>query len=277
MYFCMRTLLIAACCALQLCAAEDPKEMVRRALAAYTHDDAAERQYTYLQREDMRMLDGAGNTKQRKLQTWDVTPVEGSPYKRLVKRNDQPLSAEEEKQQQDSLQWNIEQRRKETPEQRRQRIAEWERKRQEQLKDIQEVPDAFDFRLVGQETVDGVPTWVVEGTPHPGYHAKSRTSSFFGKMRGRMWISQGDYHAVKMDAVTLDTISIGAFLLRVAKGGHIVVEFAHVNNEVWLPKHASLKGSARLLFVKGYHLDADWAFTDYRKFTVESHVVNANR
>jgi hypothetical protein len=80
-----------------------------------------------------------------------------------------------------------------------------------------------------------------------------------------------------MDAVTLDTISIGAFLLRIAKGGHIVVEFAHVNNEVWLPKHASLKGSARLLFVKGYHLDADWAFTDYRKFTVESHVVNANR
>src|ERR1700744_5132797 len=46
LFIVMRIFLIAVCCALQLCAAEDPKEMVRRALSAYQHDDAAERQYT---------------------------------------------------------------------------------------------------------------------------------------------------------------------------------------------------------------------------------------
>ena len=116
----MRTLLIAACCALPLLAADGPKaiapitpiEMVRRALADYTRDEAAERQYTYLQREDFRMLDGSGNLKRRDLHTYDVTLLEGSPYRRLVKRNDQPLPPEEEKQQQANLQRSIDERRK---------------------------------------------------------------------------------------------------------------------------------------------------------------------
>src|SRR5579862_3501962 len=109
----MRLLLIAACCALPLLAADDvktiePKEMVRRALAAYAKDDVAECQYTYLQREDVRMLDGSGKLKRHDLHTYDVTLLEGSPYRRLVKRNDQALAPDEEKQQQANLQRSIE-------------------------------------------------------------------------------------------------------------------------------------------------------------------------
>jgi hypothetical protein len=273
----MRQLLIAACCALPLFAADDPKEMVRRALALYAHDDAAERQYTYLQRDDIRMLDGAGKLKKRDLQTYDITLLEGSRYRRLVKRNDLPLPANDEKQQQDNLQRSISDRRKETPEQRRQRLAEWERKRQERMNDLKEVPDAFDFRLVGDDVIDGVPVWVVEGTPHPGYKPKTKSASYFVKMQGRMWLAKSDYHEVKIDAVTLETISIGAFLIRFAKGGHINVEFSRVNNEVWMPKHVSLTGSARLLLVKGYHLDADFTFFDYKKFSTESRVLDTGQ
>ena len=61
------------------------------------------------------MLDGAGNLKRRDLHTFDVTLLEGSPYRRLVKRNDQPLPPEEEKQQQANLQRSIEERRKKRP------------------------------------------------------------------------------------------------------------------------------------------------------------------
>jgi hypothetical protein len=281
----MRTLLIAACCALPLLAADGPKaiapvtpqEMVRHALADYTRDDAAERQYTYLQRDDFRMLDGSGNLKRRDLHTYDVTLLEGSRYNRLVKRNDQPLPPEEEKQQQANLQRSIEERRKETPDQRRQRIAEWERKRQERQKDIDEVPDAFDLLLVGEDVVGGVPVWIVDGTPHPGYKPKSKTAAYFTKMQGRIWLAKSDYHAVKIDAVTMDTISIGAFLIRFAKGGHIGVEFARVNNEVWMPKRVVLTGSARVLLVKGYHVDADFTFSDYKKFSTESRIIDISQ
>jgi hypothetical protein len=281
----MRTLLIAAGCVLSLPAVGSPqaiapiapKEMVRRALADFTRDDDAQRQYTYLQRDDVRMLDGSGNLKRRDLQTYDVTLLEGSPYRRLVKRNDQPLPLDEEKQQQANLQRSIGERRKETPEQRRGRIADWDRKRQERQKDLAEVPEAFDLLLAGEDVIGGVPVWIIDGTPHPGYKPKSKTAGYFTKMKGRIWIAKSDYHAVKIDALTMDTISIGAFLIRFAKGGHIGVEFERVNNEVWMPRHVFLTGSARVLLVKGYHLDADFTFSDYKKFSAESRVVDVSQ
>src|SRR5262249_17486699 len=154
-------------------------------------------------------------------------------------------------------------RRSETPEQRRQRLAEWEHKRQQRIDDLNEAPAAFDFRLVGEGEIDGVPAWIIEGTPHPGYKPNSKSSGYFLKMRGRIWISKNDYHALKIDAVTLDAISIGSFLLRIAQGGHMGVEFSRVGGDLWLPKHATVMGSARLLLVKGYQLDADYTFSDY--------------
>ncbi len=45
-----------------------------------------------------------------------MTLLEGSPYRRLVARNDQPLSPKEQKKEEDKLRRSIEERRKETAE-----------------------------------------------------------------------------------------------------------------------------------------------------------------
>jgi len=264
----MYKLLIAAICATPILADAppeiSPKEMVQRAVAAYQRDQAAQSEYSYYQRDDVRIRDGSGNIKRHELRTFDVRMMEGSPYRRLVRRNDQPLSPEEEKQQQEDFRRGLAERRSETPEQRRQRLAEWKRKRQQRLDDINEVPAAFDFRLAGEDKIDGIAAWIVEGMPHPGYKPKSKSSAYFLKMSGRIWISK-DYHLLKIDAVTLDAISVGSFLLRIAQGGHIGLEFSCVDGGLWLPKRATITGSARLLLVKGYQLDADYTFSDYRK------------
>jgi hypothetical protein len=273
----MRILLFTACCALSLAAADDPKEIVRRALQRDAHNDEISRQYTYLQRDDVRSLDGGGKVKHRDLQTFDITLLEGSPYRRLVARDDKPLPPQEEKKQQEQLKKNIDQRRTETPAQRRQRIADWERKRNRERENLKEVPDAFDFRLAGEEQIDGVPVWVIEGTPHPGFKPKSKEAAYFPKVKGRMWVAKSDYTPVKIAVETLDTISIGAFLVRLAKGGHIGVEFTRVHDEVWLPKHVGVTASARLFLLKGFHLDADFTFSDYKKFSAESRIVDAGQ
>jgi hypothetical protein len=54
-----------------------------------------------------------------------------------------------------------------------------------------------------------------------------------------------------------------------------MVEQTRVNDEVWLPKHVTVKASARILFVKGYNLDADYSFRDYKKFQADSHIVSS--
>ena len=125
-----------------------------------------------------------------------------------MQRDDKPLPPKEEAQQQEDLQRSIEQRRKETPEQRQQRIADWERRRNARQHDLQEIPEAFDVRLVGEEVLDGVPAWVIEGTPRAGYKPKSKMTAYYLKMKGRIWVSKNDYQAVKLEAEPISSLDL---------------------------------------------------------------------
>jgi len=257
-----------------LLSAQDPRDIVRRSIELDRKDLAAERNYTYLERQLDRQFDGAGKVKQQTLRTFDVTLQEGSPYRRLVARNDQPLSAEEQQHEQEKLAANIEERRHETKEQRERRLAEWERRRQRQREPVHEVPDAFDFKLAGEQTIDGRPTWIIDATPRRGYKPKSMAASFLPKMKARFWIDKADYQWVRLEAETLDTVTFGAVLLRVGKGAHIEMEQTRVNDEVWLPKRIALQGSARLFLVKAVHAQIEHTYSAYRKFQADSRVVS---
>lgn len=263
---------------LQLHAAgEDPREIVRRALQLNERNDEIARSYTFLERQENDFLDGAGSVKHRDSKTWDVTLLEGSPYRRLIRRNDMPLPAKEEKEQQENLEKSNAVRRQETPEQRQERIAAWEHGRKARQDELKDVPNAFDFRLIGEEEIDGVKTWVIEGRPRAGYRGHSKQSAYYLKMKGRIWVSKDDYQPVKIEAESIDTIALGAFLVRLGKGAHVHLEFARVNGEVWLPKEIRFGGAARIVLVKGLRLETDISFSDYKKFTTESHVVGAGQ
>ena len=266
-------ILLAVCCAATLLAADDPKEILRRALYVNAHNEEVALNYTYLLRQENRALDGDGKVKHVESSTWDITRVEGSAYRRLVQKNDKPLPPKEEQEQRVKLEKSIEQRRSETPEQRTERLAAAERRVKKREQELSEVPDAFDLRILTEEMVGGEPAWIIEGTPHPGYKPKSKTSTYFLKIKGRIWIAKRDYQPIKIEAESTDTISIGAFLVRLSKGVHLGVEFSWVNGEVWLPKRVSITGSARVLLVKGFHIDSEMAFSNYKKFVAESRVV----
>jgi hypothetical protein len=266
----MRTLL-ALIFAVNLSAADDPNEIVRRAFQTLTRHDDLSRNYTYLNRQEIRMLDSSGDVKHRESKTWDISVLEGSPYTRLIQRDDKALPAKEEALEQAKLERTMEARRQQTPEQ---RTADWKRRREARLNELKEVPDAFDLRIVGEETLNGEPAWIIEGTPRAGYKPHSRTTTYYLKLKGRMWVSKRDYQPVKIEAESIDTIAIGAFLLRLHKGARMNIEFAHVNQEVWLPKHVGITGSARVLLVKPLRVDMDYAFSNYKRFSAESRVVS---
>ena len=79
------------------------------------------------------------------------------------------------------------------------------------------------------------------------------------------------YYAV----VLIGLHSWGGVVARVAKGTHLRVEMVRVNDEVWLPKRILLSGSARVMLVKGFTGDVDLTYSDYKRFSTESHVVTA--
>ncbi len=260
---------------------DDPREIVRRALLVDTRNREVERSYTYLQRDEERKLDGAGAVKHRESTTWEVIPLKGSQFRRMVQRNDQPLSPKEE-QQQEALrqkreanrQKTAERRAAETPQERQKRLDARERNRRQQQKEIDQIVEGFDLRLVGEEQVDGAPVWVIDGSPRKGYPFKAgEMTRVLSRVKGRIRVAQSDYHPVRIDAETTDTISFGAVLARIYKGTRIHVEYTHVNGEVWLPKVESFSGSGRIMLVKGLHLEVESAYSNYRKFAVDSQMV----
>ena len=187
------------------------------------------------------------------------------------------MSPQEQQGEEEKLQKSIVERRNEPKEQRDRRIAEVALPpgKTARARSSYQAPDAFDFRIVGEENVDGRAAWVIDGVPKPGFKPKSLGASILPKMKGRFWISKADYHWIKLDAETTGQMfAYGALLIRIGKGAHIVVENTRVNDEVWLPKRIALTGSARILLVKGIRAQIDFAYSNYKKFQVDSRVVS---
>jgi hypothetical protein len=263
-------------------AGDDPKEIVRQALRINARNRQLERSYTYVQHDEERTLDSAGAVKHRESKTWDVIPLQGSQFRRLIQLNDKPLSPKEEREQaaaqqksEAARQKTAELRARETPEQRQKRLDTRERTRRREEQEMDDALDGFDLRLVAEEQIDGVAVWVIDGAPRQGYKFKSnQIAGVLSKLQGRIWVSKSDYQPVRLDGETIGTISFGAVLARIYKGARVHVEYTHVNGEVWLPKRESFSISGRILLVKGVHAEGDSAYSNYKKFSADSRLVD---
>jgi len=247
-------------------AAQDLREIVRRAVDLDARNVQMGRGYTFQERREQHELDGSGKVRRDEIRTWDVIPLEGTSYRRLIARNDVPLSIEEKSNEEEKLRLSAEQRRKETAAERQRRIAEWERRQQQRLHEpLKELPDAFNFAPAGEATLEGRAAYVIDATPKPGYRPMSQFAAYFPKIKMRLWIDKAEGQWVKAEAETLDTISFAGFVLRVAKGTRYTAEQMRVGEDVWAPKRIWFKASARIALVKSIQLEVETRLSDYRR------------
>jgi hypothetical protein len=68
-------------------------------------------------------------------------------------------------------------------------------------------------------------------------------------------------------------VSIGLVLARIHKGTRVMLEQARINDEVWLPRHVTFKLDARIALFKGYNIDGEQTYRDYKKFGASSKIV----
>ena len=269
----MRPLLLSVVLACGCRAADDAREIIRRSVNLGSQNLIAARDYTFQERFDSRTLDAGGRVTKTEIETYDVTMVDGSPYRRLISRDDKPLPARDEQKEQEKLRRIAEQRRKETPAEREKRRGSRDRRQEEWQATVRQVATAFDFQMAGEDHREGRDQYVIAAAPHPGYKPHTRYTSFFPKVKGRIWIDKQDYHWVRVEAETIDTISFGAFLVRLAPGSHMELEQVRVNNEVWLPKRFSAVASARVALFKKYRGRLDITYSDYKKFQTDSRII----
>jgi hypothetical protein len=100
-----------------------------------------------------------------------------------------------------------------------------------------------------------------------------KESKVLSKFHGRVWIDKGDLQLAKMDIEAIDTVSVGWVLARIHKGTRVMLEQTRVNDEVWLPRHLSFKVDARVALFKGFNINGEQEFRDYKKFRTSSKIV----
>jgi hypothetical protein len=198
----------------------------------------------------------------------------GSSYRRLVERDDHPLPAKEEKRELEKLRESIEARRHETEAQRDKRVSDYDNRPGRNRAMLHEIPDAFDFRLRGEETVNGRPAYVIEGTPHPGYRAKSSEGRLvLPRIKLIAWLDKGDKNWVRLDAEVIEPISWAFCLVRLAPGTKFELQQTYINNEVWLPQYVRVTASARVVLLKKVNKQQEHTFKNFRRFQTDSQIL----
>ena len=245
----------------------DPKEIVRRSMEIDRRTLELARNYTCQQREVIKHLDKHGNVKSTELKTYDISFYYGEEYSRLIMVDDKPLSDKEKKKEDEKLEKFLSKLRNESPEDRQKRSDKEKKERQESRAYRLDVANAYDFRVVGEEELEGVNTWVIEATPRRDFKPTQPHADILKKIKGKMWIDKKEYNWIRVEAEATDTISLGLFLFRIHPGSRFNFQQLHLNNEVWLLRKLYINGGARIALLKNEAIEQEDTFSNYRKFS----------
>jgi len=233
------------------------RQIVDSSIAATERSWQARLKYTYVERDEDRLLDSEGRVKSEEVDVSRMTLVNGVPFEQLVERNGQPPPVAEERKQKEKL----DKLKRETPEQRAERLR---KEADETASLVQEIPKAFDFQLVGEEVANGRPAYVLQATPHPGYQAQGKYGKMFSKLEGKLWVDKQDLGWIKADGQVIQPFSIGMFLARVLRGSHITMEQIRVDGGIWMPEHIEIRAAAKIFFIKSLVIDRVLTYSEYR-------------
>jgi hypothetical protein len=199
--------------------------------------------FEYSWRSERKEFDSSGKVTSENMLMGEKVTIQGVSIHRLLERNGTTLTDDEIRSQEMRIKETIAKVKAE-----RQRGPgkqangdEW----------IREVGDALDFKVVGEETVDGRSAWVLTCSPHAGYSAKNMRARVFEKMNGKLWIDRADRELVRAEAETFDTVNVGLGLLgRIEKGTRFQLTRTRLPEGAWVLDSQNIRFGARVLLVK---------------------------
>lgn len=251
----------------------DVKEIVRRSLDRDLRNFDRLNNYVYEIREVERSYDSKNNVKKTKVTVKEILQVDGSRYERLIEEDGKPLPPARAAKEQQKLDKELARRRAESESQRQKRIAADAKRDRDMRKMREEIIQAFDFTAAGVESVNGFPCWKVKAEPRAGFQSKSSFGKVLEKMRGTLWIGQGNYEWLRVDAETLDKVTFGGFLVSVNKGARFQIWQMRINDELFAPQRIEASVNLRALVTR-IRAASEVEFRNYRKFSTESRIIS---
>jgi hypothetical protein len=240
----------------QTCEAGEPDAatIVRRSVEANARNYEALPRFNYFKIE--RGRDGINRT-------YEEMMLFGSRYSRLIAIDGEPLPADRQKQQQHQLDQTSQQRAQESPKVRAKRVAGYEQERQRDQLLLNEMANAFEFTLAGEEVLRSHEVYVLKAHPRAGYKPPNMRARVLTGMNGTLWIEKKTFQWFRVEAEVIHPVSIEGFLARAQPGTRFELEQAPVSGDLWLPTHFSMKARAKILFFFSKMDDQDETYYGY--------------
>lgn len=237
------------------CASLDAPGIIKRSVEVNQNDWIAAPDYSF--RETDRDTRGS--------KTFRVSMIDGSPYQTLLAVNGIPLTSAETAKQQSIEREEVTRRRAESTQARERRVRKYQTERSRDHLLMQQLTDAFVFRLVSERKVGAFQTYYLRAIPRKGYNPPNMESQVLPGMQGELWVDKESFQWVKVSARVNKPVSIAGFLAEVEPGTYFQLENMPVAPGIWLPKHYQMKSRSKILYFIGHNTQADETYSEYRR------------
>jgi hypothetical protein len=236
--------------------------------------DKLKEDYAGTRVEEQTEFENDGRVKKHEVKEYTFFYLDGDEVSTLVKKDSKPLSADEQKKENESTQKEIENIQKRQA--KRDAKEEKDKEAGKSEKDDDE-PGIEIFLRVSQfvnprrERFRGQDVLVFDFEPNPEFHAHKLVEKVVQKLAGVVWIDEQAHDVARLEAYFVGDMKFaGGLLANLQKGTSFIMEQEFVNNEVWLPTYEEAHVGVRVLLVKGFKVNAVTRYSDYKKFNVET-------
>jgi hypothetical protein len=275
-------------------AAIDINELVRRAAANFKAREDLRNDYTYLAHYVWSRSDLRGRRPRPSTADFEIVFLEGEPYMRQIRSNDQPLPPEEEKRQIAVMEAFARARR-----QAKSRPGGLPAFYTALKLPVAQLPDAFDLHVKGRQRLDGREVYVIEALPKANQNPADAGQEHARHFKMKLWVDPEEAQLVKIEGeVVKDIVVTGIPTLpgpmanetpmvfesqrirRLYKPGSIIgEEWTRLDDGAWLPKHAHAKVQERIWLELPEANSSPWrevrdcTYSGYKKFRVKTTIL----
>jgi hypothetical protein len=242
--------------------------------------DKVKENYAGTRTEEETEYQSDGKVKKHEAKEYTFFYLDGDEISTLVKKDGKPLSDEEQKKENESVQKRIADHQKhEAKKEAKEEKAKQEKAKEEENNKDKDKNDpgielflrACQFVNPRRERFRGQDVLVFDFEPNPDFKPHKLEEKVVQKLAGVVWIDEKAHDVARLEAYFVgDFRFAGGLVANVQKGTSFIFEQAYLNNEVWLPTYMEAHLGARVLLVKSFKVNLVTRYSDYKRFNVET-------
>ncbi len=242
---------------LLLAATPSPEELCKRAASLDAAEAKVRGRYTYREEHTDKDLDKAGAVTGTRSKTFDCIFLEGSLYRKLIAEDNHPLDPK--------TQARVDAEMSKERERRRRGPRCMSFSRTLDLAETAEIPNYFDLKVSGEESLDGRAVWVLQADP------KAQTPSLpYAKdnagVKLTLWIDKESGAVLARETTVLKKTN------SFEPGSVIRDHWTRINDECWQVDRIEMKISLNVYKMIHVKAESVSVFSDFKKFDVESSI-----